>query len=590
MRIPRKIAWTIFASHIALSFLTMAVVAWFASHYIRNLYINDIEDNLIGEIELFTHILPDDLSLRNAAIVDSLVQVGAEAASIRLTVVVPGGAVIADSDEDYRTMENHADRPEIRSALNGLNGISRRYSYTIKREMMYVAVPVYRNDNVAGAVRASVPIKILDIAITRQYHSLLQIIVIISLIVIVMSYVITRWLNTPFTRIAEGVDTFSRGNLTHRIHVDGFIEYETLADKMNEMAKNLYDRMNIISRQRNEIEAILSSMREAVVAVDCDSRIIEYNMAADDIFNISHGKSDNARLQEIIRNSQIEEYVRKTLEGSNQFESEIVVRGDVDRTMLVHGTRLFDAEGRQIGAVIVLADISKQKRLESIRRDFVSNVSHELKTPITSIMGFVETLQNGSVEDPKVTREFLDIIMRHSRRLDAIIEDLLYLARMEQGLDDEVVQKQTVGIDTIITNAVSVCAKKAAEKHIDILHDQTDIRVNVHQSMIEQALVNLIDNAIAYSHENSRVTIQAGREKGWVAVSVVDQGIGIPRQHIGRIFERFYRVDKGRSREQGGTGLGLAIVNHIMMAHGGRVEVSSEFGKGSTFTLYFPAV
>jgi two-component system phosphate regulon sensor histidine kinase PhoR len=301
-------------------------------------------------------------------------------------------------------------------------------------------------------------------------------------------------------------------------------------------------------------------------------------------------------MEEVIRNVDLQEFVRQTLAGVLPGETDISLPINGGRSFSLHGACLTDARGRRRGAVIVLNDMTRVRRLENIRRDFVANVSHELKTPITSIQGFVEALVEGDVQDPTQVRKYLNIVARHASRLNAIIEDLLTLSRLEESGDR---RGDTQGLASLrfvsspvkpaLEEAIHLSAVKAEEKRIMVdLVCPDDLEARINAPLLEQALMNLIDNAVKYSPEGSRVRVTADRHEDEVTIAVRDEGCGIAPEHLPRIFERFYVVDKSRSRKLGGTGLGLAIVKHIMQAHGGRVSVESMPGQGSTFTLYLP--
>jgi two-component system phosphate regulon sensor histidine kinase PhoR len=355
------------------------------------------------------------------------------------------------------------------------------------------------------------------------------------------------------------------------------------------MAEQLYERMQIVIRQRNEQEAMLSSMVEGVIAVDTDARLISLNRAAARLFHLSAEATEGRMLHEIIRNAPLLEFVDTVLATRKSDEAELTMFEKEEKYLQVHGTVLHDAQGRGIGALFVLNDITRIRRLESVRRDFVANVSHELKTPVTSVKGFVETLLDGAMDDRETAMRFLKIISRHSDRLQAIIEDLLSLSRLEQEEDKRKLTRETSALRTILDSAVQACDLKASEKNITISLDcPADIAVTVNTALLEQAIINLIDNAIKYSDDGERVEATAAVVGDELQIKIIDEGSGIPEEHLNRLFERFYRVDKARSRELGGTGLGLAIVKHIAQIHGGFPTVESVPGRGSTFTIHLP--
>jgi two-component system phosphate regulon sensor histidine kinase PhoR len=314
------------------------------------------------------------------------------------------------------------------------------------------------------------------------------------------------------------------------------------------------------------------------------------NQAAGKMFDCDPSQATGRHIQEVIRNLALQRFVVRALSSGKAVEDDFIVYRNDERVLNVCCSPLFDASNRQIGSLLVMNDVTQLRHLENVRSDFVANVSHEIKTPLTAIKGFVETLQQGSVDRPEEQERFLDIVLRHVNRLNAILEDLLSLSRIEQEKDQKEIELESGSIKEVVQTAVQVCQTKAAAKNIEVKLDCPDeITTRIDATLLEQALVNLIDNAIKYSDQNSTVQIQACRQDAEVLIHITDQGPGIHRRHLPRLFERFYRIDKARSRKLGGTGLGLAIVKHIIQAHGGHVAVDSTLGKGSTFTIHLPA-
>jgi len=508
----------------------------------------------------------------------------------RLTVILPSGVVIGDSDEDPSRMENHADRPEVAEALAGRVGQSDRLSHTVDERMMYVAVPIMRDATVLGVIRASVPVTAVD-----KVLSAIQIKIGLGGLAIVLltawlSYFVARRISQPLEEMRAGAERFASGELGHKLRVPSTQEFGATAAAMNSMAAQLNDRINAVVRQRNELEAVLSSMVEGVLAVDTDERVININHAAAELIGVKPEEAVGRTLQEVARNAELQQFVADALVSPISIESDIVLHGASQKILQAHGAVLRDSNSNAIGALVVLNDITRLRKLENIRRDFVANVSHELKTPITSIKGYVETLLDSPPDTPEETRRFLEIIVKHSDRLHNIIEDLLTLSRLEE--EDE--ERRRIALEDtslrgVLNGAIQVCAAKAESKTISILLQcDENLSIRVNPPLLEQALVNLIDNALKYTDAEGTVTVSGRRGNGGVVVEVRDTGSGIPKEHLTRIFERFYRVDKARSRKAGGTGLGLAIVKHIAQAHGGSVSVESTPGKGSAFFIHIP--
>jgi two-component system phosphate regulon sensor histidine kinase PhoR len=355
------------------------------------------------------------------------------------------------------------------------------------------------------------------------------------------------------------------------------------------MAEQLQERIRTTVRQSNEQNAVVGSMVEGVLAVDLQERIISVNKATCQLLGIDQVQAQGRSLQEVIRNADLRRFVTRVLRGNQAIDDDVVLHGTHEGVLQARGAVLHDAGGNAIGAVVVLNDVTEFRRLEHIRRDFVANVSHELKTPITSIKGFVETLLDGGMHNAEDTERFLKIVAKQADRLNSIIEDLLSLSKIEQGEDTSDILLMNAPLGDVLAAAVHECEGRAAEREIQIrMACNDDVFAKVNGPLLEQAIINLLDNAIKYSEPGHEVQLLGSQTGGEVTITVADSGCGISAEHLPRIFERFYRVDKARSRKLGGTGLGLAIVKHIVQAHGGRVAVKSAPGVGSTFTIHLP--
>ena len=395
---------------------------------------------------------------------------------------------------------------------------------------------------------------------------------------------------------------FAGGDFSHRLYSPDTPEMGNLAATLNNMAAQLEEQISVVTQQRNEQEAILVSMQEGVLALDPQAHVIAMNPAAEALLGVPAAQARGRTVQEVIRNVGLQRLLADAMSKAEPTTGEIVLRGDAERFLqgtatalrgdaerFLQGTAtaLRDAAGRDLGLLVVLNDITQLRRLEMIRRDFVANVSHELKTPITSIKGFVETLRDGALDDRPQAERFLDIVARHADRLHAIIEDLLSLSRLEQSNQVADVPRPEVALSPIVEAAVLDCSAKAAARQVTVVPScVSGLHVKANAPLLEQAVVNLLDNAISYSNPDGTVWLTARQENGVVRIDVRDEGIGIAPEHVPRIFERFYRTDKARDRASGGTGLGLAIVKHIAQIHDGQVGVTTEVGKGSTFSLH----
>ncbi|MGE3540038.1 MAG: two-component system histidine kinase PnpS [Candidatus Tectimicrobiota bacterium] len=393
----------------------------------------------------------------------------------------------------------------------------------------------------------------------------------------------------PLQGMQRGAERFASGDFRYRLPVPDTTELGGLALTLNRMAAQLAEQIAVITQQRNEHEAILASMHEGVLALDTDERVMTVNPAAEALLGVRETQAKGHTIQEVVRNIALQRLLVAAMQSPEPTMADLVLRGSEERFIQATATALRDAQRRELGVLVVLNDVTQLRRLENIRRDFVANVSHELKTPITSIKGFIETLRDGALEEPETAERFLGIVARHADRLHAIIEDLLTLSRLDQHREDYEIPRSDTALEEVLQGAMLDCAAKAEARGVSMVpRCAPTLRAFVNAPLLEQALANLLDNAITYSKPEGQVWINAQQEAEALVIAVRDTGPGIAREHLDRIFERFYRVDKARSREHGGTGLGLAIVKHIAQVHGGQVTVASTVGQGSTFTLRLP--
>ncbi|MCC7299577.1 MAG: HAMP domain-containing protein [Verrucomicrobia bacterium] len=589
----RRIFWQVYPGHLVVTIFTLLVCFAVFTSALERFYRRQVAENLESLALFSAEQVRDHFGSGNP---DYLPVVAARLGTqspARITLILPDGTVAGESAKSREQMENHRDRPEVKVAIeNGHTGQSMRFSSSTRKVMLYVAVPVYRDGTLVGVVRTAMPLLRMNEVLGGIEHSLLWGGVGILLLTALLSLLVSRRISKPLEQIKQGAERFASGDFSYRLHALGSAEVGALAETMNQMAEQLEERLQTVSKERNQREAVLSSMVEGVLAVDTNGQIISLNKAAAQFFNVIRPEAAPGRgIEEVFRNVRLQRFIAEVLEGQETRECEIIIQNHQTACCLqARGTNLLGAQNRRIGAVVVFNDVSRLRRLENLRRDFVANVSHELKTPITAIKGFVETLIDGAAKDPAEADRFLKIIARHADRLNAIIEDLLMLSRLEQG-GTEGIETQSIGLYGLVNSAVEACTRRATEKHIAIQVECPEtLTAAVNPPLIEQALINLISNAVKYSAEGKIVVVSARTAKdGGIVLAVKDQGCGIQNEHLDRIFERFYRVDKGRSRQEGGTGLGLSIVKHIAQAHGGTVSVVSRYGEGSTFTVSLPS-
>ena len=592
MRRKRRIFWHLLPWYLGIVILAVAAASWHSSVTVYDVCRRENVAALTDMARLVEHELTE-MSLADEEAVDALCKHMGEIGNARFTVVALSGRVIGDSAENPAVMDNHASRPELRTAFQGKVGSSTRYSNTLRAELVYVALPLRADGRIIGAVRAARPLTQLQTSLGTVRRQIAVTGGFIALLAAVGSLVVARRLSRPIEKLRQGAERFAVGDLEHRLREPDTAELGELARTLNLMAQQLATRIAAVTRQRNELDTVLKSMAEGVVAVDREERLITANRAAVTMLEIPVANMQGRPLLEMVRNPALQKLVADALRQEQPVEGEIVVRGQPEeRYLLVHGAALSNGNTPEAGVVLVLNDVTRLRRLEQVRRDFVANVSHELRTPITSLKGFVETLLDGAMREPENAERFLRIILRQADRLNAIISDLLLLAQMEQaekGKGEPREGLKAARLAEVLQAAARACQPKADRQAIPIsLTCPEALKVSADAHLLEQAVLNLLDNAINYSEPGRPVTVVGREHEGEVLIEVRDQGCGIAAQHQTRIFERFYRVDKARSREVGGTGLGLAIVKHIVQVHGGSVTVASELGKGSVFTIHLP--
>ena len=586
----RRLRAQLYPSFLVVTVAALVAATWFATTAFRSFYRRQVVDALSVRARFAASQLAGPLKEGHFQEVQRLVHELDALADTRITVILPGGEVIADSRENPADMENQSGQPEFVQARTGEVGVDTRFSRALGRYMIFVAIGL-EPEPAPAVVRAALPSTEVTHALRQVYVRLILAGFVIALVAAGLSWLLARRLTRPLEHIRNATRRFAAGDFSGRIRPPAVQELAELAEAANSMASLLDDRIRALTRQRNEHQAILASMSEGVIAIDADGHVMSLNQAAADILRMDAQSAQGRTVEELFRNRELQEFVRQSLESTIPQETDVVLSdAGPDRYVRVHSAILHPQPPLASGAVLVLHDVTQLRRLEDIRRGFVANASHELKTPVTTIKGFVETLLGGAIDEPEQARRFLAIIARQSDRLAAIIDDILDLTRIEEQHEHGRIGREMRPLRPLLAEAIDLCQVPATEKDIPIhLECPVDLAAPVNGPLLEQALVNLILNAVKYSPEKTPVRVTAEAHGHAVHVAVVDQGPGIEAQHLDRIFERFYVVDTARSRKLGGTGLGLAIVKHIAHAHGGSVSVQSRPGEGSTFTLALPA-
>lgn len=428
-------------------------------------------------------------------------------------------------------------------------------------------------------------------AVSQAFNSVLAGMIAAALVSVALATYLAYRIGRPLENLLGRVEQVTAGNLNEIVDLSGneTLEIHQISTLMDSIAAQLNSRIDLIRSQKEEQEAILQSLDEGLIAIDSERRITHLNPAALRIFDDVPNLGVGFKIEEVLRQSELQNLIINSMNAQTPMEKDIEFLGEKNRYLRVHTSPLRGIMGKHRGLVLAVNDVTRIRQLEGMRKNFVANVSHELRTPLTSIQGFAETLMNPKVQDPQEIRRFIEIIQRHATRLSRIIEDILTLSRIERDAENHQIDKKPESVKSIIEAAVELCQVRANRKNTTIAQSiSKDFIIECDRYLLEQALVNLIDNAIRYSDSNQTVWVSLLETENDIFISVRDQGVGLAKNQLGKIFERFYRVDRARSRELGGTGLGLSIVKHIMIAHKGRVEVQSELGKGSEFQLLLP--
>jgi two-component system phosphate regulon sensor histidine kinase PhoR len=585
----RSLITEILLSLLLVVLVALAAATWNAVHAMRRFHRDETASTLETRARLVERDLQGKLGGFDSSDIEGLCKELGKVSATRVTVILPSGKVIGDSDEDPARMDSHGDRPEVIAALEGRIGQATRHSYTLHAELMYVAIPMYEQNRLVAIVRTSVPMASIDQMLNRVLLRVASGAAIVSVVAVALSIFLARRIVRPLRVIEAGARRFAQGDFDARLPMAGTAELSELALAMNLMAAQLRDRIQAMERQREELDAVLSSMAESVVAVDGRERVVLLNRAGARLFGVTIESARGRPIQEVIRNPKLQQCIALMLANGRPFEDEVVVVDTAEHSLHISASPLRDERGGQIGALLTLNDVTELRRLERARSDFVANVSHEIRTPVTLIKGYAETLLGETPPEPETTAHFLETILRQADRLCGLVDDTLSLAGLERSEVTGDVPREKTGLRGVVDAAVNLFGAKAREKDLRIqVSCPQDLEVQGQAFLLEQALINLLDNAIKYSDSGGEVHVEVERVNGEVEIRVRDTGQGIAQEHLPRIFERFYRIDKARSRGLGGTGLGLAIVKHIMNLHGGRVTVESTLGKGSCFTLHLP--
>lgn len=552
-----------------LTFIIFFIISLISINTLKSNYFKTIKSEMEKHAKTISLLVADSFYNQN---IDSLAKILEEKSNVRITFISPEGIVLGDSKENPSNMENHSTRIEVIAALHGKTGVSMRYSKTLKTNMFYVAVPVYKEGKIIGVVRISRFINDLYVLLRNIELNILMPTLTILIFYILLYIFILRRMTYPLRVLSEGFKRIGKGEFNFNVNINTKDEFELLAENFNNMSNELNNLFLEVKKERKELETIFSSIEESTLIIDRKGKVISWNRNFQEIFpNISKDKF----YWEIIKDSEFINYVKNAIDKLTIFKIELNI-----------ANRIFECKINNIlennSFIISLYDITERKRIERLKKELVDNISHELRTPLTSIKGYLETLNDLKGKNKK----YIKIALKNTERLIQLVNDLSSLSELENP--DIKIEKREVNLCKILKESSTIFTNNLKKKKIKLLINcNKDIKINAEPFMIEQVFINLLDNAVKYT-ENGKIEITVEDNENYVKVVFEDTGIGIPEEHLPYIFERFYVVDKSRSRKLGGTGLGLSIVKHILILHNGKINVESKLGKGTKYTLTLP--
>lgn len=551
--------------------IAMAVlILTFTYEIVKSHYEQTTEDNLKSIGIPLQHVIIPSLKGNDTNALNTLVKQYGRELELRVTVIDATGRVLADSEKDPSTLENHRDRPEVGQALSGKVGRNIRYSTTLWQDLLYMAMPIEVEGKIIGVLRLSTPLTHISDLLRALRVRELQLTLLVIVISLVIAAFISHLLSTPIRALSKAAKRVASGDLTVRVPPQSNDEMRDLTESFNEMTQRLEHSFAELGNRNDELESIISSMTEALLVLDEEGKVRLFNAGAQKLMPAE--KIINRYYWELLRSTRLGALIEESSERSISGEVELA-----DRSFLCIITPLASRKAK----VVLLHDITESKQIERVKKDLVVNVSHELRTPLTAIKGFTETLLDEA--DPK-SMEYLGIIKRHTDRLIAMVNDLLTLSELEEKPQLVI---EDVNLQELIPNVLAIYDPRIRAKGLDLTADISPITIKGDPFKLEQLLTNLIDNALKYT-EKGRISVGTDVKENNAIITVKDTGIGIPKEDLGRVFERFYVVDKSRSRSMGGTGLGLSIAKHIATLHTGSIEVASTPYTGSTFTVILP--
>ena len=578
-----SIRWRIAVPFVLLILASIWALGFYLSNFMANTYISNLRSHLTEQARLISNMAEPYINVDTEGL-DALAKELGQQIDARVTIIDEDGWVLGDSESDPATMENHADRPEVVEALSGAVGVSTRYSLTLGYQMMYVAVPVVSDGAEIGVARLALPLTEVNAYSAHINYVVAIAAAIASALAIVVALLIAKVTTNPVRKLTQMSRRIAKGELDQRIHVSSRDEIGELAQTFNQMSAKLREMVALISGTRDKMAAILSNMADGALIIDGQGKVAMANDAAERILGIKEEEMLSRSFIEVARDHELADILTRCMETGEQQSGQ--AETELDRRFLRMIATPIETDG-EAGSLIIIQDFTEQRRLETVRRDFVSNISHELRTPLASIKALSETLCEGAIADESVARDFLERINVEVDKLGQMVQELGQLSRIESG--EVAFNMEPIEIGDVIAWVGQRLRPQADRAGLSLTMEvpATLPQALADREQVEYVLLNLLHNAIKFTPHGGQIVLSARVAGDYaIAVSVADTGIGIPPEDISRIFERFYKADQARAG--GGTGLGLAIAKHIIHAHGGQISAESTEGKGSTFTFTLP--
>ena len=575
----RGIFRRIFITYSLILLIAVIITELSITDAVRENHVKDLQHNLAVQANLISK----DIPFKASSPLDELCRKLKETTGARVTIIAPDGKVLGDSETDSTRMENHGHRQEIQQAALDGAGMSVRFSNTLKYDFLYVAIRITGAAGPEGFVRLSMPLKDVDHSINLLRIKILSVVLSILLAAGLVSLLQIERIRRLTARIRDFSRSLARGELGRKLYLEQAGEFDEIAESLNAMSEELKNSITAHEEEKRRLNVILRNIPDALFMIDADNTVRLSSLAARKLFGET--ALQGRPFIEVVRNTEFLSLMEEVRKQRKTGVAEVKLDSPLEQYCVVQVSPLFYNERELSGFVAIFHDITQLKRLEETRKDFVANISHELKTPVAAITGFAETLLEGALDDREHAVKFLKTIKSNSERINSLIDDLMTISKIELGVIK--VEKSSVDLQEVADHVLSLLRNKAAEKNLTIQARilSTPRTVAADRDRLIQILTNLVDNAIKFT-EKGGVTFGDAEENGATYLFVEDTGIGIPHKHLPRIGERFYRVDPGRSRNMGGTGLGLAIVKHLVKAHGWDMQIESAPGRGTKVRIF----